>query len=558
MARVSSKRTQAQDRLQRKAVRTAIDALPPWVHPMVLMMWEDWRMVRDCCEGERAIKDAESLYLPMQEGMEPGEYASFLDRATFFNFTDRTRAALVGTIFRRSTSMKNIPERAKPLLEQFSIDGAPFHRVMTATALELITTGRYGALVDLPATQSTTPKPFVRLYAAEDILDWEVAVNPATDKRELSKIVLREHEPQINQTGLKYYYWNYRVVELVGGEVIQSYYRADKQNATLEPKDRVSQTPMVVRGRPLTSIPFHLFNILKGGNNAWDVANSPLLEIARLNISHYRSSAQLEHGLFFTAMPVFYVERTGDGGADYHLGPSRVWEIDKGGKAGLIEFNGNGLKFLENALENKEAMAASLGGRLLGVTTRSTSESDNSLKLKDRNEQTMLLDVVEELDRGAHIVTGWVFDFANIPEDEWADRDIAHNRDFLFDTIGSREFRALSQMYKDGVIPIDVVYLYLRKGDMIPDWMAIDEFKKLLENTESFPNNPDVEAKKEGYPDAKTKIHVEEAEKDRKSAEKTAEATAKAAAKAATAAPAGGKPAAKAKPKAKAKAKPTE
>jgi hypothetical protein len=552
MARISTKRTQAQDRLQRKAVRTALDALPAWVHPMVLMMWEDWRMVRDCCEGERAVKDAETLYLPAQEGMEDGEYAAFLERATFFNFTDRTRAALVGTIFRRSTSMKNIPERAKPLLERFSIDGAPFHRVMTAVALELITTGRYGALVDLPEAPSTTPVPFVRLFAAEDILDWEIAFNEASQKRELSKIVLREHVPQVNQTGLKYYYWNYRVLQIVNGEVIQSYYQGDKQNASLQKKDQLWSRPISVRGKALTSIPFHLFNVLKGGNNAWDVANSPLLEIARLNISHYRSSAQLEHGLFFTAMPVFYVEKTGEGGNDYQLGPSRVWEIEKGGKAGLIEFNGNGLKFLENALENKEAMAASLGGRLLGVTTRSTSESDNSLKLKDRNEQTMLLDVVEELDRGSHIITGWVFDFANIPEGEWKDRDISHNRDFLFDSIGSREFRALAQMYKDGVIPIDVVYLYLRKGDMIPDWMDIDEFKKLLENAENFPNNPDVEAKKEGYPDAKTKIDVEEAEKDRKSAEKTAEATAKAAAKAAPAA--GNQPAAK--PKAKAKPKP--
>ena len=41
------------------------------------------------------------------------------------------------------------------------------------------------------------------------------------------------------------------------------------------------------------------------------------------------------------------------------------------------------------------------------------------------------------------------------------------------------------------------------------------EFKKLLDSDASFPNTPDVEAMKEGFPDAKTKISVEESEKDR-------------------------------------------
>jgi len=552
----SSKRTQALDRLQQKSNRNALDALPDWTHPQVLAQWEDWKLVRDACAGERVVKEATTEYLPKWEGHSMQDYLAFLTRACYFNFSDRTRRALVGTIFRRSTSIRDFPEAGQPLLEKFSLDGTTFRKSMASAALELLTTGRYGALVDLPSVESVNPRPFVKFYAAEDILDWDIGVLPDGSTGP-TRIVVREWAAQSKNYGIKHYYWNLRLLEISGGRYVQTLFSAANRNAKLDPGDVVAgfeRVPLLIRGRPIDYIPFHLFNTHKQGN-AWDVGQAPILEIARLNMSHYQSSAALEHGLFYTATPIYAVERTGDGQGSYKLGAGLVWELEKGATAKLLEFNGNGLKFLENALESKVSMAASLGGRLLGVSTRSTSESDNSLKLKDRNEQTMLLDVVEELDDGAKRLMTWMLDYANLGKPEF---EIAHNRDFLFDTIGSREFRVAAQMYKDGALPIEMLHHYLRKGEMIPDHLTVEEFKELLESKESFINAPDVDAKREGYPDAKTKIEVEEAEKDRKSAEKTAEVTAKAAAKAqpAAAGPGAAKPAAK--PKAKPKAKPTE
>ena len=72
-------------------------------------------------------------------------------------------------------------------------------------------------------------------------------------------------------------------------------------------------------------------------------------------------------------------------------------------------------------------------------------------------------------------------------------------------------------MYKDGVVPIDVVFYYLKKGQAVPDWMDLKEFKSLLDKMESFPNNPDVQARKEGFPNATVKVGTEEKEKDRES-----------------------------------------
>ena len=56
--------------------------------------WINNEFDRDACAGERAVKSKGTLYLPRLEGMsDPGEYASYLDRATFYPFTGKTSAA---------------------------------------------------------------------------------------------------------------------------------------------------------------------------------------------------------------------------------------------------------------------------------------------------------------------------------------------------------------------------------------------------------------------------------------------------------------------------------
>jgi hypothetical protein len=190
------------------------------------------------------------------------------------------------------------------------------------------------------------------------------------------------------------------------------------------------------------------------------------------------------------------------------------------------------LKFLENALDRKEQHAASLGGRMIGIRTSAVSESDNAVRMKELNEHSTLLNVSKALDAGfTHLVQWWAR-WAGASEDEAKGIDIEFNKDFVFDGIGSREFRAVHAMYKDGILPIEVVYEYLKKALVIPDWMDEKEFKKLLDKMESFPNQPDAEARFEGYPNMQSMIDDKNADKDREDATKAREEAAKMAAKA--------------------------
>ncbi|MGZ9074144.1 MAG: DUF4055 domain-containing protein [Burkholderiaceae bacterium] len=527
--------------------------IPEWTHPVVKYYFDEWRLIRDAVEGEREVKDQRTLYLPKLSGMETDEYDDYLDRATYYNFTGRTLSALVGTLFRRRFRIDNLPDALEDRLETISKYGESLHVFAENAAEEFLAVGRFGTLVDLPAVESPAPKPYFVPYVTENILDWDTEVIDTSSGVEiLTRVVLREWVlGNDTSTGAKKYYARYRVLALEGefradstqapsGPVVytQTVYEVPNADAALNGPWKERTVPRI-RGQALTNIPFALLASPR----------PPLLDIARLNISHFRTYAHLEHGRYYTGLPVYVAETPTPDDSDYYVGAATVWTMAPGSSAKILEFNGSGLTTLERALRDKEAQASSLGGRMVGVTPQSTAETDNQTALRDRNENALLHRTARQMDVFFTQLLRWAANFANALD--WEDVTVLFNKSFMYDSIGSREFRAIQSMYKDGILPIEVVYEYMVKAGVIDEEVVdLEDLKTMLNRAESFPNNPDFQARKEGYPNAQTKVfdenadrkldieekkvdgELEDADDDRESEEKKAETAAKAAAKA--------------------------
>lgn len=526
-------RTDAYAALRR--IKPERESLPDWVHPEVLYHYDDWVKLRDVVDGERAIKAAREAYLPKFAGMDAQEYQSYLDRASFYPFTGRTIKALTGRLLRRQPTQTALPDKRRADMRVITHDGKPFPVFYKRVTREVIQMGRIGVLLDMPTRPSSQPKPYFTSYMPENILDWDVEEMPtslepdAPTRMVLSRVVLREfverataavpqgHAGDSNKESEPFRV-RYRVLSLQNGVYQATLYEGDEStDAELDETYAKETTIPKVRGKSLNYIPFYIFGAADGGT---DVEQSPVLGIAQINLSHFRSYAHLEHGRYYTGFPIYYAEITGsEGGKPYEIGPNRVWEVEKGAKVGVVEFNGQGLKFLENALTQKEAQAAALGGRMIGVTSQSVSESADQVKMKEMNEQAMLLDIALQLDYGFTQLMRWWLDWSG--DTALAKTyEIEFNKDFLLDGAGAREFRAIHAMYKDGILPIEVVYDYFRKFEVIPDHLEIDKFRKLLETAESFPQQPDADARLEGFSDAKTKLNEEVRQENMALAEK--------------------------------------
>jgi hypothetical protein len=515
---------------------------PAWAHPQVRYWAPTWMIIRDCLLGDQEIKDKGETYLPKMADMDQDEYARYLDAAVFFNMTARTVNALTGTVFQRTPKITGVPKILQDDLDNCVWNGISVAAFLTTCVEGVIAMGRFGLLVDRAADGKSTP--FIRGYDTENIVDWQM--DWVNGRYVPVQIILREFiEINSRRVGeIRKYKIIYRVLSLdVDGELITTPSNNDTtlssvgvgtgggpittyaggavaiQSSPVElapgapvyrqyvytvnnisaPLNTI--TPEVItptnRGATMDFIPF---TFVGAKDNTPDVDRPPAADIAKLNLAHYRAYAHLEHGRYFCAMPIYYVQvMPHSEKAEYTLGPSRVWEVAQGEKPGILEFNGQGLKTLENSLSQKEEQIAMIGGRLVGGLSRSVSESDNQAKVKESNERSLLLKVVQNTEEGFEKALNWWCWWQDQPNSE-AELDL--NTAFIFDNLGARELRAAHQMYAEGVIPITALHNYLLKAEIIPEYMDIDQFKSLLGKVEEFPNQPDVWARQMGYSDA--------------------------------------------------------
>lgn len=476
------------------------------VHPEYAYWQNAWEAIRDCVLGEFQIKQKSEKYLAKLAGHTAEEYAAYCDRAYFYNMTARTVNGLVGTVFRKEPKIKGIEKALQENLKLITKNNTGINLFAKEIVGEVLTVGRYGVLLDMD--REGKKPPFLVGYATENIVDW--TVEDIDGRFVVKEIVLREvlsKRESIKNTGghitSTTYTSNYRVLTLENGEYVQYFF----ENTSTSPVAGKTVGERIVPqrfGKPLDFIPFVFFGPMSNGAG---IEKSPILDIALMNISHYQTTASLEHGRFFTAMPVYHINvaNTEQSKGSYIVGPSVVWEWEGEKAPGVIEYNGHGLGALERGLDIKEQNISALGGRMLGVRSTAVAESDNLVKLKEKNEQSLLLNVTTTVNIGLSQLLKWW----SIWQGKTGNGiEVELNQDFLFDSLSAREFRAFAMMYKEGLLSIEIIYDVLRKAEIIPEYMDLEEFKAQISNPKNFPNNPDVPAKQQGFPDAAAKLKV--------------------------------------------------
>lgn len=533
------------------------------VHPEYEYFRPDWAKIRDAIAGEREIKRQGTKYLRSPKGFDSEDYATYIDRAAFYNMSAQTQAGMVGQVFRRPPVIRNLPATGEitardaggsvqliapasvgkllTQLNRFAKDGTSHQGFAKTVAAEQIAMGRFGVLIDV-APNVDVPASYAVGYAAENIVDW--TVEDVDGFYIPTRVLLREFEriddhatpsqqnPWIGREGSQTQDRNsggrraglaerqgsaradamarptrftssytYRTIyrELIL-ELQNDGSRIYKQFVYVEDPLGMARDVYVpkVRGRTLGFIPFVFFGSM---SNAADCEKPPLLDIVDLNLKHYRTYAELEHGRFYTALPTYYAPGNQDNdAAEYHIGPGRVWEVDKeGGIPGILEFKAVGLQTLERSLNEKEQQIAAIGGRLMPGMSKSVSESDNQSALREANEQSLLLNVIMALEDGMTMLVRFWLMFRDIPLVDTATLRYEIDATFLTTALDARSLRAIQQLYEGGLLPIDALYENFVKNGIIPSTTTLAEFTAQMSNPLSFIGQPDAIAQRRGF-----------------------------------------------------------
>jgi hypothetical protein len=508
-------------------------------HPDYDAYAEAWSRARDVLAGEDAVKAGGIRYLPRLRSQNEEEYAAYKQRTSFFNATARTAEAYVGLIFRRPLFVKSPAVQGR---KSFGVEGAFSSFLpdvdLLGTALnayaknvvnEVVAVGRAGTLLDFES--ETEKRAFVKLYKAEQILNWRV--ERVNGRAVPTMIVLQEtvNAPAINpDTGepdpfLLTSRTQIRVLSLVpsstltregerpretlnenplssnsGGEgrgeevfsktinhqlqttnsATQYACRADlyQQFKTTDDKEewRLVDTHIPRRkGRPLPLIPF----VFHGARHSLpEIEKLPLADIIAVNLDHYRLDAEYKHGIHFTALPTAWVSGF-DKSATLRIGSSTAWVTDTiGAAAGYLEFTGQGLMTFERAMDRDEKLLAVLGSRLL-EGQKKVGEAAQAIELRQSGENSILSNLSNSVSQSLTEILRWIYWWHSgeeNPDDIGDDKVLVElNTDFSTTGMDPQELTAVVAAWQAGAISRDTMTDLFRRGEVLPEGRTAEE-----------------------------------------------------------------------------------
>lgn len=415
------------------------------------------------------------VYLPRLVNQTDQEYAAYAERAGFFNATGRTLDALTGLIFAKNPAWE-LPAAIAPYADDITLTDTNLREFSEQVVEQQVAVGRVGIMVDYPVdapinvsiaeAEALNLRPFLRWYSAESIINWRTTFVRGVEV--LVMVVLKETVEVRQDEFTSSEVDQYRVLDLT-----PEGYRVRVMN---EDGDLLSEAFPLQRGARMNYIPFI---ILGAGSSSVDVQKPPLLDLVETNIAHYRNSADYEHGLHFTGLPTPYVAGVQlEEGQTLSVGSMSAWVFpDPSAKADYLEFKGDGLETLRNAMKDKEQRMAVLGARMLMNDTRG-AEALGTMELRTAADRSLLASIAraasDAIAKALNIMAEWV----GAPQTA----TFSLNTDYGASRMQPQMMQQLVSAYQSDAIPLSVLFENLQRGEIISQAMTYEEYQAQLDD----------------------------------------------------------------------------
>lgn len=356
-------------------------------HPLYAKRLNDWELMEDSYAGERTVKEKSYKYLPatpgqILDGLESNQdgrknYLAYRKRARFPGFISEAVEALLGVMHHKPATIE-LPAKMEPLLEKATIKGESLQMLLRRINEHQLTAGRLGLLVDIEDNAPVTTLPYIAVYKAKDIINWDDTQKDIQVRQKLNLIVLNEsrYERHMLEWRYKRRYRALTLGDLVpeeGTEVYQMAILHEESNLNLTQADLITPS---IGGNTLDEIPFVIIN---SRDIVSEPDDPPLLDLANLAMVVYRGEADYRQALFMQGQDTLVII----GGSDEEIraGAGAHINVQQGGDAKYIGTDSKGLKEMRESLQNDKKEAESKGGKLLD-TRQGTAESGEALKIR--------------------------------------------------------------------------------------------------------------------------------------------------------------------------------
>ncbi|MBS0924935.1 DUF4055 domain-containing protein [Providencia sp. JGM181] len=246
-----------------------------------------WELVRVVCRGGEEVKS----YLPELEEKESERKKKrnkdYQDRAVFYPITGNTRNGMIGMAFKKDPLIA-VAEKLSCLKDDADGAGSSIYQLAQSSLESVLEVGRHGLYVDY---NSDSKLPYIFQYRAEDIINWRT--DRINGRTMLTLVVLRETVEEADGFGFKDAI-QYRVLVIEDGKFICRVYRKTAGSSVYQIHSEY--IPERAGSGAWDEIPF---TFMGAQNNDHTIDEAPLLGLAKINLGHYRNSADYEDSVFF-------------------------------------------------------------------------------------------------------------------------------------------------------------------------------------------------------------------------------------------------------------------
>jgi len=448
-----------------------------------------WKTMRDVINGEDAVKAEKTRYLPQPAGRSDEDFDKYILRAQFFDATGKTAAGMVGGVFRKPPKV-DIATAIEYLLEDADGKATPLSQLAKDATQEVVGLGRVGVLVDMPDVPEVKRLDEERamgadarlyLYPAESIINWSYA--RVGSAYQLSRVVLREEIEQqnVDDEFESEQVESYRVLDLEADDAskeIGAGYRVRVFQSVDGEMELISEyRPTAPGGERMDFIPF---TFIGAGDNTAAVDKPPLLDIANVNVGHYRNSADYEDAIFMVGQPTPVITGLDSQFIEKHkgqfvIGSRTAWMLPANTSASMLE-SSRDLAALANAMERKEGQMIQLGARLID-SNPSGVEAAETIRLRQSGEASVLASVAENVSRGFQTALSWASEWMGGGEDA----EFACNTDFFPQRLSSADLKELVASWQGGVITYGTLFENLVTGEVITAGTDQEDYEAELE-----------------------------------------------------------------------------
>lgn len=386
-----------------------------------------YELIEACVSGEEAVKLGGSLYLPMPNATDLSEsnrarYKAYTTRAVYYNATGRTREGLAGQVFANDPELV-YPPRLEMLVTDSNGAGVGILQLAKMTVNDVLSYGRHGLWVDYPSMGRVATakeltdgivRPIIKTYDPRDVINWRTTVRGS--QKLLSLVVLRETFTEDDDGFDVVEDVQYRELRLdANGEYYVQLWRPEAPRSTQYVEYGGKVYPTDANGNRLTEISFTFVGAV---NNDESIDPAPMADLARINLGHFRNSADYEEACFICGQPTLFL--SGMEASWYKdvlkgeipFGSRNGIPLNEGAMPHLLQAKANMLPM--EAMVHKEKQMVALGAKL--IENRSVQRTLGEAEMERTGELSALSVVARNVSRAYTWAMEWCAAFVGEAE----------------------------------------------------------------------------------------------------------------------------------------------